>query len=153
MDFNELKRQYKKDVENMMREIDELNNKMESSDYKKEIVDLLSFYKKALESIKQGGLKDLKRILDECNYKDMGEVEEKYKRVEANYKRDISKKVELEERIKREYIICPTCQGVGYQIYHEYVVTDIGRMPIVHFEECKICNNKGKIATKDLLDC
>ncbi|MEM3488771.1 MAG: hypothetical protein QXV17_08970 [Candidatus Micrarchaeaceae archaeon] len=54
--------------------------------------------------------------------------------------------------LKREFETCPDFNGRGTVEIYDWVTTDIDREQISHFENCKLCNGRGKITVKELFD-
>jgi len=151
LDFNELKRQYKKRIKDIQREKIELDSK--ASKLANELEKIVAIYHKFNTLLKEHKWGEAIDFLKINGFKNLNDFNEKNELLAKNGRDIIRCSEQLEAEEKKEFIICPECNGLRYKITYEYVMLNTRRERISHPQKCILCDSQGRILTKELLNC
>lgn len=158
MDFNALKYQYQKRIEDIQREKNELENNV--SKVLNELEKIITIYHNAnpllhnvVTNHSERKLNELIDFLKLNGFKNYNDLNEKTDQLLEN-SRDITGRLErLKAELKEEFITCPDCKGGRYKKVPTIIDLE-GRKEITYqIQKCTLCDGRGKIPTKELLDC
>lgn len=167
LDFNDLKEQYKRRMEIIQKEkktlaseLSELVNQMEK--IMAEMRKLATAYPNfpTLHEWSEANWIEFNDFLKTSGFNSLNDFDTRWNELTGkdeelakSYRNTMNRFKQLEVEEKEEFIWCPKCNGVGYTTDKEFVESDTGRQMICHPKLCTLCNSRGKIPTKELVDC
>ncbi|MGA2681472.1 MAG: hypothetical protein ABSF44_06695 [Candidatus Bathyarchaeia archaeon] len=164
MDFNEWKEEYKKRRENIRKEKKGLVGELTEivSQVEKNVAEMgkiVAIYPdysmllkgddwdKATDLLKASGFNNLNDLNGKWSERSIISEE-----LAKKYRNTINHIYQLKAEENEEFVFCPECKGVGYKTDRKIVGETI-REIVFRLRQCTQCNGRGRVPTRELLDC
>lgn len=114
---------------------------------------MIKLYREFTVLLKEKKLKEVIDFLKLNGFKDFNDLNQRGKILGKKYRAYARRLLQIEDEIKKEFIICPKCRGLKYKITYKIMKMDNHRIKIPQYQDCDLCHSRGRISTKELLNC